>query len=327
MASFLSVVLVILILAIVFKLYIKLSVKRNGSYVCLTGKTAVITGANSGLGYITALDFAKRGARVILGCRNGDKAEEAVKKIIAATNNKNIVYKLVDCASLKSVRNFAQDIIENEARLDILVNNAGISSDEEGLTPDGIQTILQVNHISGFLLTHLLIDKLKKSTPSRIIMVASPTARFANLNLNTLRDLNTATLSRRFYAMYYNSKLCNIAFAIEMAKRLDGSGVTINAVHPGVATTEIVRDAKLWVKFGFNTFTSLFLYTAEEGAQTQIYASVANEIVNINGDFFGNCNRIEVYKTAKDPEFLRKLWEKSEELAKLSDGEKIPLLV
>lgn len=100
---------------------------------------------------------------------------------------------------------------------------------------------------------------MKKSAPSRIIMVASPTARFANLNLNTLSDFNTAALSRRFYGMYYNSKLCNIAFAAEMAKRLDGSGVTINAVHPGVASTEIVRDAKPWVKLGFNTFTSLFL--------------------------------------------------------------------
>lgn len=104
------------------------------------------------------MDFAQRGARVIIACRNKDKAEEAVQNIIVATNNKNIVYKLLDCASLESVRNFAKDINENEPRLDILVNNAGISTGM-GLTPDGIQTILQTNHISGFLLTHLLIGK------------------------------------------------------------------------------------------------------------------------------------------------------------------------
>lgn len=110
-----------------------------------------------GLGYFTALDFAKRGARVILACRNKERAEQALKKIIAATGNENVVYKLVDFASLESVRNFAKNINESEARLDILVNNAGIGLQNEDFTSDGIQTILEVNHVSGFLLTHLLI--------------------------------------------------------------------------------------------------------------------------------------------------------------------------
>ncbi|KAK9717818.1 short chain dehydrogenase [Popillia japonica] len=291
---------------IAVKLYVKLTAKRNNSYVCLVGKTAIVTGANTGLGYFTALDFAKRGARVILACRNKERAEQALKKIIAATGNENVVYKLVDFASLESVRNFAKNINESEARLDILVNNAGIGLQNEDFTSDGIQTILEVNHVSGFLLTHLLIDKLKKSAPSRIVMVSSIMANYASLNLKTLDDLNTLAASSKYFGI------------------LEGTGVTINATHPGAAYTDIMNNAGEVKRFIFNSIASVMYQTAEEGAQTQIYAAVANEVAHMNGEYFGNCTRIEMYEPAKDPELAKKVWGKSEELSKLENSEKIP---
>ncbi|KAI4462304.1 phosphatidylinositol-glycan biosynthesis class f protein-related [Holotrichia oblita] len=312
---------------IALKLYIKLTAKRNNSYVCLVGKTAIVTGANTGLGYVTALDLAKRGARVILACRNKDRAGKAMRKIIAATANEDVVYKLVDFASLQSVRNFSKDINENEDRLDILVNNAGIGVQNEDFTSDGIQTILEVNHVSGFLLTHLLIDKLKKSAPSRIVMVSSLMAKYSSLNLKTIDDLNTLAAANQFFGLYKNSKLCNLLFTIEMAKRLEGTGITINATHPGAAYTDIMNNAGETTRFIFNTIASLMYQTAEEGAQTQIYVAVANEVAQMNGEYFGNCARIEMYETAKDPELARKIWEKSEELAKLENNEKIPAMM
>ncbi|KAK9717807.1 short chain dehydrogenase [Popillia japonica] len=310
--------------AIAVKIYVKLTTKWNNSYTSLVGKTGIVTGANNGIGFYTALDFAKRGGRVILACRNRDRAEDAVRRIIKATGNKNVLYKLVDFASLQSVRDFAADINKNEERIDILVNNAGLMVGTEDYTKDGIQTVLHVNHISPFLLTHLLIDKLKKSAPSRIVNVSSSVANNATLSAKNIDKINS--ISHKFFnfAMYSDSKLCNILFTTELAKRLAETGVTVNALHPGVIYTNFLNSTSGILKDIFSFVIKYFFLTSEEGAQTQIYLSVSNDVANVSGGFFDKCKQIEIYQTAQDPDLAAKVWEKSEEYAKLSNNEKIP---
>ncbi|KAI4462291.1 phosphatidylinositol-glycan biosynthesis class f protein-related [Holotrichia oblita] len=312
--------------AIALKIYVKLTTKWNNSYTTLVGKTAIITGANIGIGYYTALDFAKRGARVILACRNRDRAEDALRRIIKATNNKNVTYKLVDLKSLQSVRDFAADINKNEERVDILVNNAGVMLDNDDYTKDGIQTVLHVNHISPFLLTHLLIDKLKKSAPSRIVNVSSLAAKNAALSVKTVDKMNSIPKDFLNFEMYNNSKLCNILFTTELAKRLAETGVTVNVLHPGLIASNFLSNAQGFMKNVFPFIVKWFFLTSEEGAQTQIYLSVSNDVASVTGGLFDKCKQVDIYETAQDADLAVKVWEKSEEYAKLNDNEKIAYL-
>ena len=188
--------------------------------LCL-GKTAIVTGANTGIGKETALDFAKRGARVILACRDEEKAKDAARDIIAETGSDKVVVRIVDLASLESVRAFAKLINETEERLDILVNNAGLDGSYK-VTKDGYELIFQVNYISHFLLTLQLMEKLKKSVPSRIVNVSSlmHEIRYADLQLDDF------TLSKEKFgkikSRYCQSKLAQVVFTKELSKRLEG---------------------------------------------------------------------------------------------------------
>ncbi|GJQ85484.1 hypothetical protein Trydic_g23074 [Trypoxylus dichotomus] len=302
----------------------KIRIRRNGSYTCLVGKTAIVTGSNTGIGYITALDFASRGARVILACRNEDKAKDAQRKIIKETNNPYVVYKLVDMTSLESVRAFAKEINETEERVDILVNNAGAGGLGNHKTSDELQITLQVNHISGFLLTHLLLDKMKKSTPSRIINVASLAAKWSKLNLDKINefptDINPAWGDTQMYA---NSKLCNILCTTELAAKLDPTKITVNALHPGAVHTDIFRRMQGIIRVIFLPIIKLYFKTSEEGAQTTIYVAVSNELQGVSGKLFDNCKQIKLYAKAQNPDLAKKVWAKCEELAKLRNNEKI----
>ena len=187
---------------------------------CL-GKTAIVTGANTGIGKETALDFAKRGARVILACRDEEKAKDAARDIITETGSDKVVVRIVDLACFESVRAFAKLINETEERLDILVNNAGLDGSYR-VTKDGYELIFQVNYISHFLLTLLLMEKLKKSAPSRIVNVSSlmHETRYADLQLDdfTLSEEKFVKIKSR----YSQSKLAQVVFTRELSKRLEG---------------------------------------------------------------------------------------------------------
>ncbi|KAI4461904.1 phosphatidylinositol-glycan biosynthesis class f protein-related [Holotrichia oblita] len=278
-----------------------------------------------GLGYNTALDFAKRGARVILACRSKERAEAACSKIIKETGNKNVSYKLIDLTSLQSVRNFAEEFNKTEDRLDILVNNAALGVFEKDYTDDGIQFLLHVNHISPFLLTHLLIGKLKQSAPSRIVTVASLAGALSPMNLDNINKVPKILLftELRDAMVYGTTKLYNILFTNELARRLDGTGVTVNALHPGCVSTELFRGFKGIIQFITQLLAYSLFMTSEEGAQTQIYLGVSKDVENISGGLFTNCRQIGVYSTAKDPQLAKKLWEISEELAHINPNEKI----
>ncbi|XP_063905047.1 retinol dehydrogenase 11-like [Zophobas morio] len=273
---------------------------------CLLGKTAIVTGANTGIGYETALEFAKRGCRVIMACRNQEKAHAAREKIVQATGNENVVVKSINLDTLSSVRAFAKDINENEDRLDLLVNNAGAAYLPDQTTEDGLQLEMACNYFSPFLLTVLLLDLLKKSAPSRIINVSSTAALF-------IRNLNLEELNKYAgWMLYCRTKLCQIYFTQELARRLEGTEVTTYSLHPGAVNTEFLRSSTLgsWV-------ASKMFKTAEEGAQTSIYLALEDGIEEHNGEHFEDCKRVKPYCGARDEEKRKKLWEISEEMVGL----------
>ncbi|XP_022914542.2 retinol dehydrogenase 14-like isoform X2 [Onthophagus taurus] len=324
MVDLISFSLVLIILGVILKIYIKLSVKHNGCYKCLVGKTAVVTGSNTGIGYITALDFAKRGCKVILACRNKVKAEAAVFEIQKETNNKNVIYKHLDLSSFKSIRDFAGDFNQMESKLDILVNNAGGIGFENKFTDDGLQVILQTNYAGPFLLTHLLLDKLKKSESGRIVNVAALAGRLAgNIDLN---DLNKHPKDATgFYSpvqTYKNTKLCNILFTIELAKKLYGTNVTTNTLHPGIIDTNFLLTIPFFRKL-IQFIGKFYFLTPLEGAQTTIYVALSNDLEGVSGKLFDNCREVGMYSNAKDPNMAKKLWEISEKWCKIEENEKI----
>jgi len=280
---------------------------------CLVGKTAIITGCNTGIGYETALDFAKRGCRVIMACRNQEKAEEARDKLVKATGNKNIIVKIIDLGSLESVRQFAKDVIGNEPRLDILVNNAGALFLPNEITSDGLQLEMATNYFSSFLLTILLLDLLKKTAPSRIINVSSSLAKAAgSLNLEKLNEYNGT------FKLYAKSKLCQIYFTQELAKRLQGTNVTAYSVHPGAVNTEYARYSKTLTSQIMTFFSKRIYMSPEKGAQTSIFVSIEDGLEDFNGQLFADCKPSGPYYNAQKAEIQTKLWEISEQMVGLS---------
>lgn len=307
--------------ALGLKAYWKLSVKWCDSYTCLTDKTALITGANSGMGLITAKELAKRGARVILGCKSMTEGKNALCDIAEETGNCDIVVKQVDMASYKSVRAFAKEINETEKKLDILVNNAGVWGHDK--------TTLLINYTSIFLLTHLLMGKLKEAAPSRIVTISSIAARFIHITpkhvealaKNPGRDLMGYIFLPYAYRV---SKLCVIYFTTELAERIQGTGVTINTLHPGVVLTNLFKNSIGVNASIFDSFLSRLIYmTPEEGAQTAIHLCVAKELENVSGRMFTNCKQHEVYANGRNKQHARQIWEITEKLVNLEEHEKI----
>lgn len=197
----------------------------------------IITGANTGIGKQTAIDLAKRGAKIYLACRNFDKCDEARKEIIELTGNKNVFNSELDLSSLESVRKFSNKFLKEENRLDILINNAGIMICPKSLTRDGFETQIGVNHMGHFLLTNLLLDLLKKSSPSRIVVLSSLAHVAGYIKKD---DLNSEKSYNRILA-YGQSKLANILFTRHLAKKLNGTGVTVYCLHPGSVNTDLMR--------------------------------------------------------------------------------------
>ncbi|XP_023011679.2 retinol dehydrogenase 11 isoform X1 [Leptinotarsa decemlineata] len=301
------------LLAIVFlilKIYTKVKTSWCKSKVCLIGKTVIVTGANTGIGYEASLEFAKRGARVILACRNEDKANHARDQIVKETENENIVVKLVNMASLSSVRKFAENILQTEERLDILVNNAGVGALRNKVTEDGLQVLMQVNYFGPVLLTILLIDLLKKSSPSRIINVSSVAASRSKLTQGNLNEFGGPFLC------YCNSKLCNILFTMKLAKLLKTTNVSVFSLHPGVIYTQIFNSLQGISSIIVGYFAKYFFKTPEEGAQTIIHTALEQGIEVHSGKHFEECAITSTYGTAKDSILMDSIWNETMELLK-----------
>jgi NAD(P)-dependent dehydrogenase (short-subunit alcohol dehydrogenase family) len=284
----------------------------------MKGKTVVVTGANSGIGFETAAGLAAMGARVVVTARNADKGRAAVSAITQRLGGDAQVQLVVfDLADLASVRRGAAEILELAPRLDVLVNNAGLILTERAETVDGYEATFATNHLGPFLLTNLLLDRVTGSAPSRIVNVASSAHGAARQGI-PFDDLQS---EKRYRGMrvYGQSKLANILFTLELARRLEGSGVTANSLHPGTVRTGYGRDgdARGFLAFGIMISSGFFLSPAK-GARTSIYLASSPDVEGISGQYFVKCRAKQPRRWAQDPEAARRLWRVSEELVGLA---------
>ncbi|CAN7975451.1 unnamed protein product, partial [Ixodes persulcatus] len=273
----------------------------------------------TGIGKETAKELARRKARVILACRNINKGQEAANEIFRETQQ-TVVVKHLDLSSLKSVRDFARDVVSTEQRLDVLINNAGMAlvDNELHLTEDGYELAFQTNYLGHFLLTMLLLDLLKKTAPSRVVNVSSAlhhfgaTDRMEERIRGALRSSPTST--------YNHTKMANVMLTIELAKRLKDDGVTVNALHPGVMETGL-SDGLLGRDLSFRINFWIFGKTAKEGAQTSIYAAVDPKLSGETGHYFSDCRKAWINWRARNAERSRELFETSVKLTHLENSE------
>ena len=284
----------------------------------MQGKTVVVTGGNSGIGFETAAALAGMGARLIVTARNADKGRAAVAAIAERAGGAGQVQLVVfDLADLSSVRRGAGEILEEAPRLDVLVNNAGLVLSERAETVDGFEATFGTNHLGPFLLTNLLLERVRASAPARLVNVAS-TAHNAARKGMPFDDLQ----SEKKYAtmrVYGQSKLANILFTVELARRLEGSGVTANSLHPGTVRTGYGADgdSRGLLAFGIKIASPFFLSPAK-GARTSIYLASDPAVAGVSGQYFVKCKAKQPKRWARDPEAARRLWQVSEELVGLA---------
>ncbi|MBN3312803.1 RDH13 dehydrogenase, partial [Atractosteus spatula] len=284
----------------------------------ITGKTVIITGANTGIGKETARELARRGGRIILGCRDMEKCEKAAREIRGDTLNRNVHARHVDLASLKSVREFVQKISQEEERVDILINNAGVMRCPNWKTEDGFEMQFGVNHLGHFLLTNLLLEKLVRSAPSRIINLSSLAHVAGEMDFD---DLNWEQKKYDTKRAYCQSKLANVLFTKELARQLQGTGVTVNAVHPGVVATDLGRHTGMHQSPFSSTVLGPLFYllvkTPTQGAQPSVFLAVAEELAGVTGKYFDVLKEKEPAPQAQDAEAALKLWQASARLVGL----------
>ncbi len=282
----------------------------------MQGKTVLVTGANTGIGLETAAGIAALGADVVLTARDPAKGSAAVAEIRRRHPQANIEPMELDLASLQDVRNFAKAFADRHGALHVLVNNAGLMLGERSTTADGYETTFQVNHLGPFLLTNLLLDALKASAPARIVNVASTAHRGGRLDFKDLQ-------SERSYGgmrVYGTTKLCNILFTRELTRRLEGTGVTANSLHPGTVRTGFGQDgdATGFMRIGLALGRPFFLSPAG-GAKTSIYLASSPAVAGKSGGYYAKSRPARATKAACDDEVARRLWEVSEQMVGL-DG-------
>ena len=274
--------------------------------VDMTGKTCVVTGANSGIGKETALALAKMGARVVLVCRSKEKGEAAVADIRREAPSAPLDLMIADMSSFASVRALAAQIREKCPRLDVLINNAGAAVPMRALSADGIEMTVAGNHLGAALLTLLLLDLLKASAPSRIINVSSEAQRNARLDMNDLQ------FERRKYqalAAYGQSKLLMNAFTFELARRLAGTGVTANCLHPGVVRTNIwPSNPPLLFKIILGVMKP-FMLDSKRGAEVTIYLATSPDVTNVTGEYFVKSKVAPSNPLSRDPKIAAEIWQ------------------
>jgi NAD(P)-dependent dehydrogenase (short-subunit alcohol dehydrogenase family) len=284
----------------------------------MKGKTVVVTGGNSGIGFETAAALASMGARVLVTARNADKGRAAVSAIAQRLGAEGQVQLVVfDLADLASVRRGAAEILEQAPHLDVLVNNAGLVLTERAETVDGYEATFATNHLGPFLLTNLLLDRITGSAPSRIVNVAS-TAHSAARRGMTFDDLQSEKQYRGM-RVYGQSKLANILFTLELARRLEGRGVAANSLHPGTVRSGYGGDgdARGFLAFGIKIASPFFLSPAK-GARTSVYLASSPDVEGVSGQYFVKCKPKQPSRWAQDPEAARRLWRVSEELVGLA---------
>jgi NAD(P)-dependent dehydrogenase (short-subunit alcohol dehydrogenase family) len=281
----------------------------------IENKLCIVTGANSGIGKEIVREFARKGAYVIMICRNEKKAEKAKRQLINDTGHTGIEVMLADLAVQYDVRKVATQIAEKFEEVDVLVNNAGIIPGKRKKTIDGIERTLAINHLAPFLLTNLLLDKLKKARDARVITTASGAHRRAT----GIFDLNNLQLRNGYKPMeaYGLSKLCNIMFTHELAKRCKDTSVTANSFHPGLVRTQLTDESRWLYRIVF-TLGKPFMRSPKKGAETAIYLATSDEVKSVSGRYFKDKRESKPDSIAYRDELTEKLWEISEKLTGIS---------
>jgi NAD(P)-dependent dehydrogenase (short-subunit alcohol dehydrogenase family) len=289
----------------------------------MQGKTVVVTGGNSGIGFETAAALASMGARVLITARNADKGRAAVASITQRIQGEGQVQLVVfDLADLASVRRGAAEILEQTPRLDVLVNNAGLVLTERAETVDGYEATFAINHLGPFLLTNLLLDRMTESAPSRIVNVASTAHNAARKGI-PFDDLQS-THGYRGMRVYGQSKLANILFTLELSRRFGDKGITANSLHPGTVRTGYGGDGDTrgLLAFGIKIASPFFLSPAK-GARTSVYLASSPEVDGVSGQYFVKCKPRSPRRWAQDSEAGRQLWQVSEDLVGLAPAGKV----
>ncbi|XP_048218172.1 retinol dehydrogenase 12 isoform X1 [Perognathus longimembris pacificus] len=287
--------------------------KFFGGGVCRTnarlpGKVVLITGANTGIGKETARELARRGARVYIACRDVLKGESAASEIRADTKNSQVLVRKLDLSDTKSIRAFAEGFLAEEKQLHILINNAGIMMCPLSKTADGFETHLGVNHLGHFLLTYLLVERLKESAPARVVNLSSVAHLIGKIHF---QDLHCEKYYSKGLA-YCHSKLANVLFTRELAKKLQGTGVTTYAVHPGIVRSQLVRHSFILCLFWW--LLSPFIKSPWQGAQTSLHCALAEGLEPLSGKYFSDCKRTWVSPRARNRKTAERLWKVSCEL-------------
>jgi retinol dehydrogenase 12 len=275
----------------------------------MKGKTCMVTGASSGIGFETALELARRGARVTLLSRSAERCQAAVQRIRQETGNEETDFIAADLSSLAEVRRAAEEFLRRQESLDVLVNNAGGFFWKRMETVDGLELTFALNHLSYFLLTDLLLERLKASAPSRIVCVSSDAHRGARLNFDDLQG------KRKYsgFPAYAQSKLMNVLFTYELSRRLEGSGVTANALHPGFVASGFGKNNGLLFRLAM-PLAQLGAISPQEGARTSIYLASSPEVESVSGKYFTKEKEVQSDPASYDEQSARRLWEISTEM-------------
>jgi NAD(P)-dependent dehydrogenase (short-subunit alcohol dehydrogenase family) len=276
----------------------------------MKGKTVLVTGATNGIGLVTARELARMGAQVTIVSRNAEKCAAVAEAIKTETGNP-VEFISADLSTLAGILQAAAGFKQRHMRLHVLVNNAGGFFNKRFVTPDGLEMTFALNHLNYFLLTALLLEVLKASAPARVINVASGMHMGAKLDFDNLQG------EKRYggFRAYGQSKLANVLFTYELARRLEGTGVTVNALHPGYVDTGLSLNNGFFFRVFARLSARLFGRKPEEGAQTSIYLAASPEVEGVTGKYFSNCKPVQSSLDSYDKRTAEKLWQVSLELS------------
>ena len=280
----------------------------------LTGKTCILTGANSGIGKATALELAKMGARLVMVCRDREKGEAAQREIIAESKSNNVELMIADLSSQESIRRFSSDFQKTHEKLELLINNAGVYLTKRLTTPDGLEATLATNLLGPFLLTNLLLRVLKAGAPSRIVNISSDAHEGIRMNFEDLQS------EKKFsgWQAYGQSKLGMILFTHELSKRLAGTGITVNSVHPGVVRTHFAKNNGGLIALGFRII-GVFFISPSTSANRVLYVATSPDLTNVSGKYFSKMREERSSRESYDDPSAERLWQVIERLTGLSE--------
>lgn len=283
----------------------------------LTGKTVLVTGGTGGIGLATAAGLAGLGARVGIVGRDEGRARAAAERIRTAGGE--VDFFTADVSSRREVQRLAEQVLAAYPRLDVLVNNVGGYWATRHTTEDGLERTFAVNHLAPFLLTHLLLDRLRSSAPARVVTVSSGAQAMGRIDFDDLQGERSYSGQRA----YNQSKLANVLFTYELARRLEGSGVTANVLHPGVVRTAFGQeDSRGWMRLMLPVVRP-FMKTPERGAETSVYLASSPEVEGVSGRYFANSRAKTSSRASYDTAAARRLWEVSADLVGLARAEQV----